>query len=122
MGCKCSCNGDKENAILSSNNIYELAEAIEIENDLLQRETYNQKNSQYILENQNELLEHLATYADKFKSIPSDSINNEDFLRIKEILNKCYYYISRNKDCTNYKRELEYLVDVKLIHDLGLSY
>lgn len=121
MGSKCTCDCDRENSLILSKNLYELGEAMEEENYLLSREATTGMNPMYKLK-LNEFINLSNTYIKMFKSVPSDNMPHEDFVHLREVVNKCYYNLGSDEDFNNFKKEMEYLVDIKMAHSLGLSH
>jgi len=128
MGVKCSCDCNSQHNIIHSKNLYELAEAMEEENELLIKEIRNinpisNKNGNLeIIDNKNKLLDFILLsnlYIKKFKSLP-DGYPINDFFHLREIINKCYHNILSDEEFENYYKEMEYLVEVKMVHTLGI--
>lgn len=116
MGNRCACDCEKQNMILNSRNLYELGEAMEDENLMLSREITSINNKDTLIE----FLEKTKDYIRMFKSVHSNNISMEDFNHLKEVVDKCYVNISQNLDYSKLKKELEYLVDIKFTHSIGI--
>jgi hypothetical protein len=122
MGMKCSCDCNSQHNIIHSKNLYELAEAMEEENELLLRETKDINNNTNPTDNKNRLKDFFLIsnlYIKKFKSLP-DGYPNDGFIHLREIINKCYHNILSEEEFNSYYKEMEYLVEVKMARTLGI--
>lgn len=122
MGMKCSCDCNSQHNIIHSKNLYELAEAMEEENELLLRETKDLNNNSNPTDNKNRLKDFFLIsnlYIKKFKSLP-DGYPNDDFIHLREIINKCYHNILSEEEFNSYYKEMEFLVEVKMARTLGI--
>lgn len=89
---------------------------MEEENLALSREITSIRNKDTLIE----FLDKTQEYIRMFKTVHSNTISAEDFNHLKEVVEKCYLTITQNLDYSKLKKELEYLVDIKFTHSIGM--
>ena len=110
---------------LLAKDIHELAETMQSKNEFFLKEEesgiYNMNFTD------SDYLTFLNTTSEEyiriFMTIPMDKVKNEEFYKLKEIVNNCYTSIMNNDSNTFEKnnKELMYLIKVDLIIKLGLK-
>lgn len=120
MGLNCSCHCKGENNLNEARNFYELAESMEEENQFLMREALSKPKDKEYKQFIKDFISLSNVYIKKFKSIP-DGCSLEEFVYLREVIAKCYVNLTCEEDYFYFRKEMKYLVDIKMAHSLGLA-
>lgn len=67
----------------------------------------------------NDLYRISDRYIKIFKALPDD-YPKEEFNKVKYVMNNCYLCINSDEEYRNQMKEIQYLIDYKMVHVLGI--